>query len=388
MGTLYKRTGTKFWWMGYRDEDDRWRYVSSERTTKKDARDVLAKTEAEIAERRAEGSILQRPYLDIVRRAALSASKGELTKAMVRALIDSCVEAETGERPKVVTVEQWFNQWMDEAGKKWSASTRVNTERHVKAWRDALGRAAKRPLGELGYDEIRSALEAFKGDQEAKLGMLRRCLGFAMARQMIFSNPAATRVLKADDQKRRLPAGTFSDAELDLLEGAALAEKTAGKEWHGCIIIARSTGLRFADVRTLRWEEVCLPEMEIRREQTKTGKFVKTPVGRSAKWLLANRRKSGEVFPVLARMDKGKASTIFSRIMRRAGVSPVVEHEGEQKRRSFHSLRHGVASKLYEAEVDERTSKEIVGHQSTAVHRRYSHGTAKQRREAAKKAGL
>jgi integrase len=58
----------------------------------------------------------------------------------------------------------------------------------------------------------------------------------------------------------------------------------------------------------------------------------------------------------------------------RAPLGPEKNGKGRQfKALGFHSLRHSFISKLANSEVPEDVRKQIVGHSSDDIHRRYVH---------------
>jgi integrase len=82
----------------------------------------------------------------------------------------------------------------------------------------------------------------------------------------------------------------------------------------------------------------------------------------------------GAFFPSLANTKTGTLSTIFTRIMRTAGIPrDIVEAGDVVKRRSFHSLRHSFASWLAEADVHADIRQKLTGHKSAGIHQRYTH---------------
>jgi integrase len=74
----------------------------------------------------------------------------------------------------------------------------------------------------------------------------------------------------------------------------------------------------------------------------------------------------------------GGLSNAFGRLMHAAGIraplGPQKQGKGRQfKALGFHSLRHSFISMLANSEVPADVRKQIVGHSSEDVHRRYVH---------------
>jgi integrase len=87
------------------------------------------------------------------------------------------------------------------------------------------------------------------------------------------------------------------------------------------------------------------------------------------------------IFPSLYRKSPGShggLSNAFGRLMHLAGIraplGPEKHGKGRQfKALGFHSLRHSFISTLANSEVPADVRKQIVGHSSEDIHRRYVH---------------
>jgi integrase len=87
----------------------------------------------------------------------------------------------------------------------------------------------------------------------------------------------------------------------------------------------------------------------------------------------------------------GVLSNQFYKIMTQAGIVPPRDHKSKGKGRDaarvstglgFHCLRHTATSLLKRAGVSDSVAREIVGHESAAVSRIYSHIDARTLRAA------
>jgi len=87
------------------------------------------------------------------------------------------------------------------------------------------------------------------------------------------------------------------------------------------------------------------------------------------------------IFPGLYRKTPGSyggLSNAFSRLIHLAGIRAPLGPQKRGKDRQFkalgfHSLRHSFISRLANSEVPADVRKEIVGHSSDDIHRRYVH---------------
>lgn len=383
MGTIYRRKGSPYLWLGYLDHTGKRVLASSKKKRVSEAKVVLARLETAEAARREATDTLQDRLLVLVKRGAQDAARGTLTVAKAREYLKQASELATGSRPDELTVARFLTEWVEEANTtlKWAPATCRNAKRHIAGWIEKLGRASTLPLGALNYDHIRPALAGFPADQGPRLTTLRAALNHAVARRLIADNPAAAKTL-APERNHRLPPGLFTDAEIERILAAAT------DPWKGMVAVGRATGLRLHDIATLTWDEIDWTAMELRKDMEKTDRSIQVPLGRSAGWLMAHRKPSGDVFPSLKNRPVGSLSVAFAQLMRRAEVPYQVEQDGKVRRRTFHSLRHGVVTGLMEAGIDERVARALVGHMSSAVHAKYTHIGQKQRADAMEKAGF
>ena len=168
----------------------------------------------------------------------------------------------------------------------------------------------------------------------------------------------------------------------------ALVAQAQG-DWKGAILCGYYTGLRLKDVTELRWESVDagLTKLELvpakTRRKKKNRKVVLPIHPEFAAWLKKQTRGIGKapVFPTLAgKSGGGKSglSSMFRRIMERAGIEGRIlrERNGEgrsQSSLSFHSLRHSFNSALANAGVPQEIRQKLTGHASASMNEIYTH---------------
>jgi integrase len=138
--------------------------------------------------------------------------------------------------------------------------------------------------------------------------------------------------------------------------------------------LALHTGMRQAEMYSLRWEDVDLKRNVITIPRSKHGEKRHIPinsVARAAFAILSTRRDaSGRVIPLLretARKNRGDRVRYYPRwfedIVTAAGV----------KNFRWHDLRHTFASRLVMAGVNVRTVQELMGHRAYEMTLRYAH---------------
>ena len=167
--------------------------------------------------------------------------------------------------------------------------------------------------------------------------------------------------------------------------------KAANDEWRGMILFGIYTGLRLSDLATLTWLNVDLQRQEISLETAKTGRRQILPLAKPVvdylEKLTTGDKPDQPIFPEVygARQRSqygGTLSNQFYQILVSAGLAKKRTHESIDKGRgakrkmnelSFHSLRHTATSLLKNAGVSDVVARDIIGHDSEAVSRNYTH---------------
>ena len=169
-------------------------------------------------------------------------------------------------------------------------------------------------------------------------------------------------------------------------------------EWRGLILFGLYLGQRLGDLARLTWRAVDLDSGEIAFTTRKTGRRIVLPLAQPLAAYLASRSTSDKpnafIFPGAASAKRtASLSNQFRDILVAAGlVEPRPRgHKSTGKGRdqareaseiSFHSLRHSAVTMLKAAGVSDFIAREIVGHDSAAVSRQYTHLTTDDRRAA------
>lgn len=157
-------------------------------------------------------------------------------------------------------------------------------------------------------------------------------------------------------------------------ERVLAAAARVGKDWLPVCIIARHTGLRYGDVATLKWSEIDLDALVIRRRPNKTRRHnitvtlpIVAPVAAALKQL---ERRSDDLFPLHAALYGRRGRNVqkalnFREVLTAAGI--------DDKLHTFHSWRHTAATRLADAGADIETRKRILGHREDLTAERYDH---------------
>jgi integrase len=156
-------------------------------------------------------------------------------------------------------------------------------------------------------------------------------------------------------------------------------------------LVGAYCGMRLGDVALLRWENVDLTGRELRFKTEKTGRIQVIPIAEPLhRHLIEIAGSDDPRAPLFPRAFDGRQRPIptgtlsnqFYRVMVRGGVVPARSNKSTGKGRNaarasnglgFHCLRHTATTLLKQAGVSDAVAREIIGHETAAVSRVYSH---------------
>ncbi|MEC8928901.1 MAG: tyrosine recombinase [Verrucomicrobiota bacterium] len=265
-----------------------------------------------------------------------------------------------------------FVVWAEKRGRDdWTQVTRRDLTDFLQHERD------RKPEGEGNQQKARLSPESVY----LQIAALRAFYKFAASEQLIPANLAEN--LSLPRRWKRLPKA-LTDAEIKKLL-ALPAKETASDLCDTAVLeLAYASGLRLAELRELRLEQLHLEEGFI----TVIGKGNKervVPVGRAAidainRYLDAGRpqlvkpRTPANVF-LSQRGTPFAPSTLWLRIKKR------ICHAGITRNLTPHMLRHSFATHLLENGADLRVIQELLGHASISTTEIYTHVAGKRLRE-------
>jgi integrase/recombinase XerD len=214
-----------------------------------------------------------------------------------------------------------------------------------------------------------------------EIAALRAFYRFAENEHLLPVNAAEN--LSLPRRWKRLPKA-LSDSEIDQLLVAETPETPAALCDQAVLELAYASGLRLAELRNLRLEQLHLDAGFV-NVIGKGNKERVVPVGRKAveaitRYLAVGRptlvtpRSSAAVF--LTRRGTAFAPvTLWSRVKRRAKLS------GIARNLTPHMLRHSFATHLLEHGADLRVIQELLGHASISTTEIYTHVAGSRLRE-------
>jgi integrase len=334
-------------------------------------------------------------------RAALRARKGKLNEDSARAIIAAGVSdvllTVSAESLPSASIKAWGEKWAAARAVEVSEATHARYERVLERFTAFLGDKAKRDIATLTASDVarfrdNEAKELSRATVNLSLKILRICFGEAVRQELITANPAArVKLLKSSgDSKRR-------DFTLDEIR-RILAVCGDNHEWRGLVLFGLYTGQRLGDLARLTWRAVNFHEREIAFTTRKTGRRILLPLVQPLLDYFATRKGTHDAnAPIFPRAAKHKRtaslSNQFREILVEAGLAAPLPrgHASTGKGRSapreaseisFHSLRHSAVTMLKAAGVSDFFAREIIGHESAAVSRQYSHLTLADKRTA------
>jgi integrase len=229
----------------------------------------------------------------------------------------------------------------------------------------------KRQLSELTrwdaeYFKIETSKNVAPATVNRSLVTLKHILSMAVAWNLLRQNPfAGVKLMRVPQQTERVLS---KEEEIKLL---AACGQIKNPQLIVGVKIALNTGMRKAEIYSLKWEQVDFTNRQIRIPNGKTVQSDRIiPMNEKIAALLyeMHSKKSGElVFPSI-RKGEGHLrdpKVGFMKAVRLAQIPHI----------RFHDLRHTFATRLVRAGVDLITVQQLLGHSTIAMTTRYAHSS-------------
>ena len=380
MASIHRQAGRPFWFCAFTEPDGKRVFRSTKTGVKKQALEICRAWD----------------------RAAKLGRAGKLTPEMARGVIAAGVAdvfaAANREALPGATVRDWCKTWLDKKFIETENSTHDRYARIVEQFLTFLGKASDKDIDALQATEIgrfrdHEAKTLSRGTANLSLKVIRVCLGEAVRQGLLTMNPASrVDVLKSRGEAKRR---AFTLAEIKRI----LAACSDDVEWRGLVLFGVYLGQRLGDLAKLTWRAVNVEQDEIAFTTRKTGRRsvlpLLKPLADYLETLPATDDPDAFIFPNAAAATRtGTLSNRFRDILVSAGLVEPRTHQATGKSRdsarasseiSFHSLRHSAVTFLKAAGVSNALAMEIIGHESAAISRGYTHiSTGDLRREMEK----
>ena len=361
MATIHRVERSPFWHCFFTLSDGRRTHRSTGTREKRKALAVCVKW-AEAADLAREGRYTEARARETVADIYAIANREQLPSATVRAYLDGWLarkrrevaDSSAGEYTRIA------GELLAFLGPKAERHMDALTLRDAAAWREHL---AVRVTGAT----VNKSLKIMRG-------AFARALRDGILRENVFARVDLVKWTKAE----RRP---FTLEEIKRILNAC------GPEWRGIVLFGFYTGQRLGDIARLTWQNVDTAAAEIRLVTRKTKRPMILPMPqpllRYALTLPAGDDPKAPIFPTAARTDSGTLSRQFGELLAGIGLTEAhTEHtttgKGRSARRqsrgvSFHCLRHTTTSALKSAGVNNAVAMELIGHDSEAISRTYTH---------------
>ena len=307
-----------------------------------------------------------------------------------------------GEPLQSATVRDFLNGWVERR----KADTALRTHQaYAQIARDflaSLGDRAKLDICQINRADVAKYRDGVLKRTSAatankSLKYLRVALGAAYRDGFIQDNPAAKLEVIRRRNMQQAERRPFTIKELK-----AILDHATG-EWKGIILFGLYTGQRLKDIARLTWNNIDVENQEIRFVTAKTGRRMvlplASPLAAHLQTMPAPDDPAAPLFPDAHAIGSkegsdSRLSQQFHGILEAAGMAkPRTKDEtgaGRSLRRtvseiSFHSLRHTATSLLKNAGVPESVAMDIIGHDSEAISRHYTHVETAAKRKALQK---
>lgn len=194
-----------------------------------------------------------------------------------------------------------------------------------------------------------------------------------MIRNAYRRNLMKTNVLDFVEKKVK---GTAKKKDVLTLEEIQLLKAThsGSKTVKNAFLFSCVTGLRFCDVKSLKWKHIDINNKMLTLIQSKTEKEVTVPMNDTAIKLAGKPQQSEDLVFKLP-TNNGANKTIKAWI-KRAGIDKAI---------SFHNGRHSFGTNLIFNEVDILTTSKLMGHTTTTHTQRYITASEEMKRKATDK---
>ena len=324
-------------------------------------------------------------------KAAHKARNGKLSVDAAREVIaqgvsDVFTAANVDSLPSA-SIKSWCDTWLEAKSIEAEETTHLRYKRVIERFTDFLGEVkSKRDLATLQASDVarfrdREAKELSRSTANLGVKVLRVCLGEAVRQALLTMNPAVrVKMIKSTAESKRR---AFTLEEIKRI----LRTCRDNAEWRGLVLFGLYLGQRLGDLAKLTWRSFNFETGEIAFTAHKTGRRIVLPLVQPLIDYLgalpASDNPSAYIFPNSAKHKRtASLSNQFREILVDAGLVEPRDYKTTKKGRahsreaseiSFHSLRHSAVTMLKASGLSDVFAREIVGHESTAVSRHYTH---------------
>jgi integrase len=376
MATVHKTRASPNWLCYFTDRNGNRRTKSTLTRNKREAQGICAKVQS-IEDQARTGNITEEKARRVIERVV-----GEIM-------------AESGAPIERKSVREHFTSWLRAFESEQSAGTFIRYQGIVDNFLGLLGGKASGNLAALKAEDVEHYRDHMQdlvapSTVNTHLKVIRVGLEKAVKQGIFDRNPA--RLVDNLDASDRHERRAFTLAELQKLLAVS------GEDWKTAVMFGIYTGLRLGDIQALTWANLDLQAKELTIRTQKTGRVQILPLAKPLlvhiEALPAGDDPKAPLCPTFQGKTISWLSNDFFELMASAGL---VQSRGDHQKKkgkagrgvrrqlsdiSFHALRHTATSLLKNAGVSDVVARDIIGHESAAVSRNYTHIEAETKRAA------
>lgn len=332
--------------------------------------------------------------------AAIQGKTKKLTESRARKTIADIFSLSNQDALPSSNIKEFFDSWLKRKLLEAGENTHSRYKTVVDQLNIYLGTRAALDITHLNAKEISGFREDLSkrvspGTVNISLKILRSALNQAKRDGLTDVNEAERVTLLKIRKRARREA--FTELQLKRIL------KAADDEWKGMILFGLYTGLRLGDIASLTWRNIDLIHNEISLTTAKTDSDqvlpLAKPLVRQIEKLPASDDPEAPLFPsAFDSKQKNQNTSMISKQFHKILVAAKLADKRTHKRRgegrsatrapsvlSFHSLRHTATSMLKNAGVSDSVTMDIIGHESAAISKNYTHIDQETKRKALNK---
>lgn len=377
MASIHRRESSPYWYAAFYMPDGSRVFRSTKTTDRRKAKAICAEWD----------------------KANRLARESRLTEAKAREIIADIFAVANSDQLPTATTTEFIHSWLTKKRLEIAERSLADYTKATSEMLSFLGARANKPMDSISAREIiafRSKLaERVSASTTNKYLKILRGAWTEALKDGIVPENVFVRVGLVSEREGKKERRAFTLPELRRILAAC------DEEWLGVVLFGVYSGHRLSDIAGLTWRKIDLEHEMLHITTGKTSRVMSTPLHRV---LVAHLMKmpsaddpDAPLFPNVRRTLSVNQSTLsrqFSDILAKAGLVAKENHEKKGKGRdcrrttgglSFHCLRHTATSLLKNAGVSDVVTREIIGHESEAVSRRYTHIEEKTLRKAISK---
>lgn len=309
--------------------------------------------------------------------------KGTITTDRIKELLNDTLRSAGLEQITSIRLKDWLADWLT-SKRNISPASRLGYEQSVREFLEYMGPRQTAPLESVSERDIDGFIDHLTdGGRGAGTvnKLVRKYLSGAFEKARKLGKIKYNPVMATDPLEHKgIVKERFTPEQVARLVTAA------DHDWSGMVLFGYGSGARLQDAANLRWSDLDFDNGLVTFTERKTGREAVIGLHSDFEhWLLESKGTTedpnGFVFPTLAnRSGAGRngLSKGFERLMNKAGIESRILKAGQGTGRnvralSYHSLRHGAASSVFNSEAIKEVQRRVTNHARGGVLERYTH---------------